>query len=368
MTSRTCSRAARAALLVVALSCLPACRKEGGAGPAGAGPHAPPPTPVEVAAVEPQIVRDIFRAVGTVQARDAVVVASEIDGRIVELPFTEGERVGEGQVLARLDDVQIRAEVARAQALLTHARTESKRSESLVEQEILPSQARDATKADLGVAQADAALGQARLSKTVIRAPFAGLVGSRRVSPGAYVRAGEAITDLSAIDTVKVVFAAPERVMASLAPGVPVTITTPAFPGASLSGEVSVVDPIVDQATRSARVTAVAPNPDLTFRPGMSATIGVLLAERSDALTVPNEAIFVEGTQSLLYVIGADGSVHRQPVEVGTRLADVVEVLSGLKAGDRVVRTGHQKLYEGAKVMAVEEGAGAPAAGGAAGR
>lgn len=355
-------------VLALSLSCLVACaEKHGGGGPPGGG-FTPPPTPVETATVSPQIVRDLFRAVGSVEARAAVHVAPEIDGRIVSLPFEEGSRVSKGQVLARLDDVQVRAELARAQSVLAHARGEAARARTLSEQEILAVQERDAKQADLGMAEAEADVERARLEKTIIQAPFAGVIGIRRVSPGAWVRAGDVITDLAAIDTVKIAFAAPERLLGRLQRGSKVTVSTPAFPGMSFDGEVSVIDPVIDTATRNARVVAVAANPEGRLLPGMSATVDVLLAERLDALTVPNEAIFVEGTQSLLYVVTPEGTVRRQPVELGTRLADVVEVLSGLSDGDRVVSAGHQKLYEGASVAAVDgsaASAGAPA--GAAG-
>ena len=129
------------------------------------------------------------------------------------------------------------------------------------------------------------------------------------------------------------------------------------------------VDPVLDPATRSARIVALLRNPGGKFRPGMSADISAVLSQRLDALTIPDEAVFAEGDQSFVYVVKADSTVTRSALTLGTRLADAVEVVKGLEPGMRVVRTGHQKLFEGAKVIPVPSqngalGGGAP--GGAA--
>ena len=110
-----------------------------------------------------------------------------------------------------------------------------------------------------------------------------------------------------------------------------------------MNGKIDVIDPVLDEATRSANVIARVPNPGNRFRPGMSANVSAVLSERMNALTIPSEAVFAEGTQMFVYVVGPDSSVARTPVKLGTRLADVVEVVEGLKEGDRIVRAGHQR-------------------------
>jgi membrane fusion protein (multidrug efflux system) len=126
-----------------------------------------------------------------------------------------------------------------------------------------------------------------------------------------------------------------------------------------------VIEPQLDEETRSTRVVAVLDNPELRLRPGMSATVTLVLAERAQALTVPSQAVFVTGGQSFVYVVKADSTVARAAVQLGTRLTDVVEVTGGLDSGQQVVTAGHQKLYDGARVMPV--GGGAPGEPGAAG-
>jgi membrane fusion protein (multidrug efflux system) len=137
-----------------------------------------------------------------------------------------------------------------------------------------------------------------------------------------------------------------------------------------LEGVINVIEPVLDPGTRSARVVARAKNPEGKFRPGMSANITTVLAQRENALTVPSEAVVVEGNQAFVYVVNPDSTVVRTPLTLGTRMPDAVEVVDGVSDGTVVVRAGHQKLYPGAKVMPVQSVAatsgGAPAAKGAA--
>jgi RND family efflux transporter MFP subunit len=153
------------------------------------------------------------------------------------------------------------------------------------------------------------------------------------------------------MDQLEVHFTMPERYLALLRRGSEVAVATLAYPGESVRGRVDVVDPVVNPQTRSLRVIAKVPNTGGRLRAGMSADVRLTLSSRDSALTVPAEAVFAEGTDFLVYKVGADGSVERTPITLGTRLADVVEVTAGLVAGDVVVRAGQQKLYPGAKVM-----------------
>jgi membrane fusion protein (multidrug efflux system) len=326
----------------------------------------PPPVPVEVAPATRGDVRETLHALGTVDAEEQVKVTVEIDGIASALPFEEGRLVRKGQVLAVLNDTELRAEVRRAAALRDQALLTSARFEQLSKEQVASPQDRDNSRAALQVAEANLGLAQARLSKTRVLAPFSGVVGSRLVSPGAYLRAGDAFTEIARIDTVKVVFAVPERYLADLRRGAGVTVTTVVFPGKQFTGAVNVLDPILDAATRSARLSARIPNAQGELRPGMSADVTAVIAERTQAVTVPDEAVFAEGDRNFVFVVQPDSTVVRRPVSLGARQPGRVEVREGLQGGERVVRAGHQKLYEGAKVSPVEAAA-APATPAAAG-
>ena len=336
-----------ALLLLLAVA---GCGKGGAGGGMG---FKPPPMPVETALVVQERVADRFEAVGTIEASEAITVVSENDGMVVRLPFQEGTPIARGGLIAQLDDAQLRAEVNRTEALRDQTQSTYNRVKSVVDQGAGAPQDLDDAAAALKVAEANLALSKSRLSKTRITAPFSGALGARRVSPGAFIRAGQAITDLAKLDELRVNFSAPERYLGQLHRGAEVEISTTAYPGYALRGRIDVVDPVLDPGTRSARIVARLRNPGGKFRPGMSANVSAVLSQRQHALTIPSEAIFAEGNQSFAYVVKTDSTVTRSALTLGTRLADAVEVVKGLTPGQTVVRTGHQKLFEGAKVIPV---------------
>jgi membrane fusion protein (multidrug efflux system) len=362
MVSEYRSKNRRCGILAIAaaFALVAACRGGKKAAGPGGGAAGMPPMPVEVAEATRGNVQETLHALGTIEAAERVKITAEIDQIARELPFEEGRIVPKGQVLAVLNDSELRAEVGRAEALRDQARVSAARFEQLSKERIASPQDLDNARAALQVAEANLRLAQARLAKTKIVAPFGGVVGSRLVSPGVYLRAGDVITELARIDTVKVAFAVPERYLSDLRRGAQVKVTTVAFPGKEFKGSVNVVDPILDPTTRSARLTAVIPNPQGELRPGMSADVSAVLAERPQAVTVPDEAVFAEGDRNFLFVVQPDSTVVRREVKLGARQPGRVEIREGLQGGEKVVRAGHQKLFEGAKVQPVTSAAGAP--------
>ncbi len=352
----------RASLVMTGLALLALSLAAGGCrGKKAAGGFTPPPTPVETATVARGPVADRFTTVGTLEAGESVDVAAEIDGVVRALPFPEGGQVAAGALIARLDDVQLAAEAQRAEALRDQSRAMFERVRSVVDQGAGAPQDLDDATAALKVAEANLDLAKARLAKTRVTAPFAGTAGIRRVSPGAFVRAGTTLTDLAQIDRLRLTFSVPERLLGRLALGAPVRVETTAHAGQVLEGKIAIIEPQLDQQSRSARVVAHVDNPGRLLRPGMSASVALVLDERAEALTVPSPAVFVTAGQTYVYVVTPEGVVARTPVQLGTRTADAVEVVSGLAEGQQVVTAGHQKLYDGAKVAAI--GAGAPGQG-----
>jgi membrane fusion protein (multidrug efflux system) len=332
------------------------CSRPGGAGASRGGPGGMPPMPVDVAQVRTQSVRDGFEALGTLEARDRIEVASESNGVVRELPFAEGQTVARGALLARLDDREIRAEAARASAVLEQARANHGRVERLFAQKAVSAQELERFGTDLKVASANHGLARTRLDKTRIRAAFSGVVGRRRVSPGAYLQAGDVITELARVDELELAFDAPERYAGRVGVGTKVEIRPAAYPERRYTGTITTVDPMVDVRSRTMRLVARIPNPRRVLLPGMSAQVLVTLQERPSALVVPDEAVFAEGSQSFVFVVKPDSTVARAVVTLGVRDSSLVEVVHGLNAGDRVVRAGHQKLFDGAKVMPVQAG------------
>ena len=344
-----------------ATSCAP-----GGAGGKG---FQMPPTPVELAPVHLENMRDEFHALGSIEALDNAQIVSEISGTVKSMPFIEGQQVKAGALLALLDDREMRAAADHAEAQRQQAGASFDRTQKLAEQKLVSQSELDDAKSAMQIAEADLELARVHLEKTHIRAPFDGAVGRRLASVGAWLKPGDPVTNLARLSTLRVAFSAPERMLADLRPGREVRVRTPAWPDREFMGRLTVVDPIVDPDTRTVHLLAELPNPAGILKPGLSADVSVTIAERKRALTIPDEAVFAEGTANYVYVVQPDTTVMRTAVQLGARDSSRVEILSGLTAGQMVVRTGHQKLYPGAHIMALgaAPGAAGPGAPGAAG-
>ncbi|MBI1797214.1 MAG: efflux RND transporter periplasmic adaptor subunit [Candidatus Eisenbacteria bacterium] len=344
------------AVTSIALAALLAPLIAGCAGGAGKGGFKMPPVPVEVSNVAAQAVTDRFHAVGTIDANETVKMVTEIGAIARELPFAEGQSITEGALIAHLEDNDLKADAARAEALRDQARTNRQRVAQLFEQRAASQQELDDAASALKVAEANDVLARTRAAKAIIRSPLSGVVGRRLVSPGQYLAVGQPITDVASVDVMKIAFASPERYVAQLQRGASVTISTTAYPGRTFDGMISVVDPMIDPVSHTVQIVARIPNRGRLLKPGMSADVNATLGRRANALVVPDEAIFAEGDQNFVYIVKPDSSVMRQAVVIGTRDSTQAEITQGLKPGDRVVRAGYQKLFDGAKVMPMPAG------------
>lgn len=320
---------------------------------ANAGGFTMPPMPVEVADVKTQNVSDKFEVVGTIEAIENVTIVSEIDASVKNLPFEEGSFISKGGLIAQLDDSQLDAEVNRTQALFVQSQAVYNRVKSIVEQNAGTPQDLDDALANLKVAESNLELTKARLSKTKITAPFSGSIGTRKVSVGTFLRAGQEITQLANLNEIRVSFSSPERFLAQLKRNAEVIVSSSVYPGYEIKGRIIAIEPILDSETRNVNVVARVQNPGQKFRPGMSANVSVVLNQRLNALTVPNEAVFANGNQSFVFVVTKDSNVAATPITLGLQTPEDVEVVNGLESGMQVVKAGHQKLFDGAKVLPI---------------
>jgi membrane fusion protein (multidrug efflux system) len=334
-------------ILLLSLAAFACSSKQGGGG------FSMPPMPVEVAAANVEKIRDKLDVVGTIEAAEAVTIVSEIDGTVTSIPFQEGSPIRKGDLIVQLDDAQLAGELARAEALHAQSKENFERVKAVVDQKAGAPQDLDDAAAAMKVAEANLAVATSRRAKARITAPFDGVIGARRISVGTFLRAGQTITELANLDAIRVNFSAPERYVARLVRGATVIVSTTAFPGYEVSGTIIAVEPILDVTTRNVRIVAKLPNPGRRFRSGMSANVAAILGERASAITIPNESVFATGDQSFVFTVKSDSTVTRVPVTLGTRTAVDVEVVKGLEPGATVVRAGHQKLFEGAKVIPV---------------
>jgi membrane fusion protein (multidrug efflux system) len=332
---------------VVTLATISGCKPGASGGPPGGEM---PPTQVETVRVAPSALANQFETVGSLRAQESAVIRPEVDGKITAINFTEGQHVSAGSLLFSLDAALTQADLNEANANLENSRRANARASELADKQLIARSDLDKAKANLGVDQARAASARTRMDKTRIRAPFDGVVGLREVSIGDYVKAGDALVDLVRMDPIEVDLRAPEVVMSTLAVGQTINLGVDSFPGEVFTGTVVAIAPTVDLAGRSVLLRARLANVNGKLRPGMSARVQIVLDTKSNALMVPEQAIWPNGEEKMVYVV-QDGVAKLVPVTLGTRQPGLVEVVTGLKAGDEVVTAGQMKLHDGAKVM-----------------
>src|SRR5690625_154893 len=307
---------------------------------------------VEVTAAQKHELGIEVQAVGSLWARDAVMLRAEITGKVAAIDFAEGGRVEKGQVLLQIEDRLLRAELQQARANLTLKQSQHARAEQLIKEGFISAQARDEVSSELAVAQAQVALAEAQLDKTVIRAPFEGVLGFRHVSVGEYVAPGTDLVRIEAIDPLFVEFQIPEQYLSMVREGTPVVLRFDALSDAFFPGRIDVIAPALDTQGRSLQLRARIPNPDGRLRPGMFARVQVQL-EQHDAVMVPEAAIAPSAGDQYVFVLLADDTVRRQAVRIGIRRGGWVEV-SNVEAGQEVLVSGLQKVRDGMRVQPLE--------------
>jgi membrane fusion protein, multidrug efflux system len=347
------------------------------AAPAGRPGGGAPPV-VETVVVSTGVITDVAEAVGTTRAFESVAIASKIAGVVESIKFNEGANVVAGQELLRIDSAERladleanRAAITQEEAKRNELRTKLDRAiqlrrsgagtEALVDD--LTAQVKTSDSA-IQNAKAKERASKARLDDAVVQAPFAGRVGIRQISLGAYLDTRTVITTLDDITKLRVDFQVPENLSARLRQGAAVDTRSSAHGLRSFKGEVAVIDTRIDPVTRSVKLTAIVPNADLALRPGMFMNVALEVARRENAVLIPEEALVGEGPLQLAFVI-KDNRVERRIVKTGQREAGKVEITEGLQAGEAIVVRGLQRVRGGMTVNARPLGS-APAAPGSA--
>jgi len=333
---------------------------EVGAGRGGPGGFA---SPVEVVSVGIARLERVAVAVGSTRARESIDVVAEVPGRIRAILVEEGQRVETGQVLFELDRRSEEADVRELSAVVSDHERRLQRSLALLQDASISEAQVDSDRAALETARARLSAAEARLDERSIRAPFAGVVGLRTISTGAYVTPGTRLTTLDDLATLRLEFSVPERYLSLLAPGLTVVARSAGPDGREFRGEVRRVATRVDPVSRSVEVQSELPNPDGALLPGMFMTVRLVLGRNQEAVMVPEEALVPQSERMFVFRLVGD-VVERVSVVVGQRSDGLVEVIEGLAAGDQVVVSGVQRLRDGAavRVLGGEPAAGPPAA------
>lgn len=357
---------------VVLLSCLmvaiglSGCSKQGEnaqGGPRGGGA----PVPVTATDVGLSDWNDTLQALGTAKARESVTVTAKVSELIEQVHFESGQLVAKGQPLVTLRGDAQQAALAQARATFAEADQLYRRQAELAAQQLVARSTLDSQKAIRDAAEARVRQAQSDIGDRHVRAPFAGVMGIRQVSPGALVSPTTVIATLDDISRVHVDFQVPEADLASIRPGDRVAGSNVAYPGREFEGLVSTIDARVDPASRAVTVRADFPNPDRALRPGMLVDVRIYRPQRQ-AMVIPEIAVTQVGRDSFVWRLDADNKVEQLTVRTGARRAGVVEIVEGLKVGDRIIVDGTGKVRPGQTVApqpAQPMPAGnAPAAGG----
>ena len=318
----------------------------------------PPPTSVNIATAKSETIPNLLTAVGDLAAVHQVNVTSDVNGRITDILFTAGASVKEGTPLVQLFDGPEQGDLANFKAQQRVAQISLDRAKQLAERQVGPQATVDTAQAAFDQASASIAKTEAIISQKLVRAPFDGELGVRKVEVGQYLTAGTQIVSLTDLSVLYANFTVTEKDFAQLKVGQIVRIAVDAYPGRTFEGKITTIEPQIATETRNIRVQATMQNPDKILKPGMFATTTVVLPDKPPVITVPETAVDYTLYGDSVYLLSEkkeeDGktslTVTRTFVQTGKRVEGRAEILKGLKDGDRVVAVGQLKLQSGSAV------------------
>lgn len=305
--------------------------------------------PVEVAVARTDTVVDAILATGQMEAMQSIELRPDIEGRVADILVKEGALVARGTPLFKVDDAELKAQVARAEADRDLARQSLARTRDLLAQKASSQSELEHAEATARSNEAQLALLTTRLARTVVRAPFAGVVGQRFVSLGDYVTTDTKLLSLQTVSPQRAVFQVPERYAQQLKVGQQVTFQVAALRSQEFAGRVDFVDPTVQLPGRTITVKAVVPNPKRELQAGMFIEVRLATAVRPQAVVVPEDAIIALQGSNYVWVV-ANGKATRRQVDIGVRTPGFVEARSGVEPKEQVVVGGQERLGEGTPV------------------
>lgn len=333
-----------AVLLLVPALLAPAPRASADPKPAQAGP--PAPLPVIAAEVRALPFADPVEALGTLKARESVILTANVTETVSAIHFEDGQRVKRGDILVEMTGTEEHALIEEGRARLAEAQRQYDRVKSLAGQRSAAQSLLDERQRDLETARAALAAIESRLADRLVKAPFDGVLGLRNISVGALVEPADPITTLDDLGAMKLDFAVPSVFLPDLKPGLAVTAQAREYGDLAFRGTVSGIDSRIDPVTRSIQVRALIPNPDGRLKPGLLMQVELERNPR-EALAVPESALLQQGQDHFVVRVAQGDLAERVQVRIGARRTGEVEILEGLAAGDRVVTHGNDKARPG---------------------
>lgn len=318
----------------------------------------PPPTLVSAAEAKSEVVPNLLTAVGSLVAVHQVDVSADVNGRVTEIKFEPGAHVEAGTPLVQLFDMPEQGDLANYKAQATVAQLSLDRAKQLASRQFGPQATVDTAQAAYDQAMAGIAKTEALISQKLVRAPFSGDLGVRKVEVGQYLTAGTAIVSLTDLSELWANFTVTEKDSGNLKVGQPVRLKVDAYPGRTFDAKITTIEPQIATDTRNIRVQATVANPEKILKPGMFVTTTVVLPDKPAVVTVPETAVDYTLYGDSVFVItekkAEDGktslSAVRTFVQTGNRVDGRAEIVKGLKPGDKVVAVGQLKLQSGSAV------------------
>ncbi len=307
-----------------------------------------PATTVSGIVVKPQNFSNIISLSGSIEANENVEIRSEVSGIVETISFTEGSNVNKGQILLKVNDIELRAQLAQAKTRENLTSENERRAKLLLQKEAISQEEYDIASADFRTAKAQTQLIQAQIGKTTIRAPFSGKIGLRNISPGTYVTPTTLITKLVSSNPLKITFSIPEKYASELNKNTEIKFTVPNI-SETFKAKIYAIEPEIETTTRTLRIRALAKNSNGKLLPGTFANIDLPLKNISNAILIPTEAV-IPVQEGKKVFISEKGKAKGITVETLTRTDKNVIITSGLKAGDTVVTSGIMSLKDDADI------------------
>ena len=305
-------------------------------------------TRVMTATIERKALVDEIEALGTASANESIDIQPRIASVVERVAFKEGQFVKKGDLLIELENKEIIAGLALAEASLSESRSIYDRSRSLASTQAISASTLDQLLAQVKVNEAQVEAARSRLENTFLRAPFSGRIGLRRVSPGSFVNTQTVITTLDDIEQIKLDFSVPETFLTAVKTGMQIQAQSIVYPGREFIGSVASIDTRLDPVSRAVRVRAILPNDDDALKPGMFLTVD-LQRDEGDVLVAPEQSVVPEGSNQYVFVV-TDGVAEKRKITIARRLPGFVVVSDGLNEGDRVITEGSSKVRPGSEI------------------
>lgn len=319
-----------------------------------------PPQAISTTVVENAVWQPNVEVIGSLQAAQATDLATEVNGLITQIHFKSGEHVKAGEVLLKLNDAPLQAQLAQLKASAALAKQNLDRDRAQLKIKAVSQAVVDSDMATLKGAEAQIKQQEALIDQKTLKAPFSGKLGIRKVDLGEYLPAGTAVVSLQKLDPMYLDFTIPQSELSLIEVGKKISITTNAFARKTFEGKIKAIEPQVNTSTRNITVRAEIGNPDGLLLPGLFATAKVNQGEERQYLTLPSTAIAYNPYGSTVFIVKDEGkddkgkpklTVEQRVVTTGATRGDQVAILSGLKAGETVVTAGQLKLRNGAPVF-----------------